>query len=167
MGSQMHKTEHLRHLLTEVIRKNNLEPKILEQRVFDLWRTHIDAPFNAYAIPVSLSDGILKIYTEYPSCKSGILFQKLKIIADLNAELEQPVLTDLRIELRPVRTAEPYAPNTNQSKSSREPSKPASTPHCTTPEELERIEQILATVTDVRLKKSLRQLFTTQSKDKP
>lgn len=165
----MQKTENVGNILTEIIRRNDLEPKILELRVFDLWRTHIEAPFNTYAAPVSLSDGVLKIHTEHPSCKSGMLFQKPKIIADLNAELGQPILTDLRIELRPVRTGPPHAPNANQSKSPHESSQPASTntTRRITPEELERIEQTLANVTDVRLKKSLRQLFTTQSEDNP
>ena len=165
----MQKTENIGNILTEIIRRNDLEPKILEQRVFDLWRTHVDAPFNTYAAPISLSEGILKIYTEYPPCKNGILFQKPKIIADLNAALGQPILTDLRIELRPVRTAPPHDTHSNQSKSRREPSKPTSTDtaHRPTPEELERIEQTLADVTDARLKNSLRQLFATQSEDKP
>ena len=165
----MQKTENVGNILTKIIQRNDFEPKMLEQRVFDLWRTHIEAPFNTYAAPVSLSDGVLKIYTEHPSCKSGILFQKPKIIADLNAALEHPILTDLRIELRPVRTAPPHDTNANQSKSRREPSQPSSTDttHRTTPEELERIEQTLANVTDARLKESLRQLFTTQSEDNP
>ena len=160
----MQRTENVGNILTEIIRRNDFEPKILEQKVFDLWRTHIDAPFNTYAAPVSLSDGVLKIYTEHPACKSGILFQKPKIIADLNAALGQPVLTDLRIELRPVRTAQPQETSANPPKSPREPSQPTSR---ITPEELERIEQTLATVTDTKLRKSLRQLFTTQSEDNP
>ena len=165
----MQKTENVGNILTEIIRKNDLEPKMIELRVFDLWRTHIEAPFNTYAAPVSLSDGVLKIYTEHPSCKSGILFQKPKIIAALNAGLGQPILTDLRIELRPIQTAPPHDTNANQSKPSDEPSQPTNTDttHRTTPEELERIEQTLANVTDARLKKSLRQLFTTQSEDNP
>ena len=165
----MQKTENVGNILTEIIQRNDLEPKMIELRVFDLWRTHIEAPFNTYAAPVSLSEGVLKIYTEHPSCKSGIRFQKPKIIADLNAELGQPILTDLRIELRPVQAAPPHDRNANQPKSRHEPSQPASTDttHRTTPEELERIEQALANVTDTRLKESLRQLFTTQSEDNP
>ncbi len=165
----MQKTENVGNILTEIIRKNDLEPKMIELRVFDLWRTHIEAPFNTYAAPVSLSGGVLKIYTEHPSCKSGILFQKPKIIADLNAALGQPILTDLRIELRALETAPPHDTNANPPKSPRDPSQPVSTDTTrrTTPEELERIEQTLANVTDTKLKKSLRQLFTTQSEDNP
>ena len=165
----MQKTENVGNILTEIIQRNDLEPKMLEQKVFDLWRKRLGVPFGTKTLPVSLSDGILKIYTEYPPYRRELLLHKPKIIADLNAELGQPILTDIRIELRPVRTAPPHDTNTNQSESPREPSQPASTDPTrrTTPEELERIEQTLANVTDEKLKKSLRQLFTTQSEDNP
>ena len=163
----MQKTENVGNILTEIIQRNDLEPKMLEQKVFDLWRKRLGAPFGTKTIPVSLSDGILKIYTEYPPYKKELLLLKQRIVADLNAALGQPILTDLRIELRSLETASPQDTNANQPKPSHEPSQPTNTDttHRTTPEELEQIEQALANVTDTRLKKSLRQLFTTQSKD--
>ena len=163
----MQKTQNLRNLLTEIIRNNNLEPKILEQKVFDLWRKHFGAPLGNKTIPVSLSNGVLKIYTEYPPYRRELLFLKQRIIANLNAELEQPVLTDLRIELRQVRAVTPRDTETKQSLSRRESAKQSGTDttHRTTPEELERIEQTLAGVTDEKLKESLRRLFTTQSEN--
>lgn len=165
----MQKTQNLRNLLTEIIRNNHLEPKMLEQQVFDLWRKHFGAPLGTKTIPVSLSNGILKIYTEYPPYRRELLFLKQKIIANLNAELKEPVLTDLRIELRQVRAATPRDTETAQSHPHREPSEQSGTdtPHRTTAEELERIEQTLASVTDAKLKKSLRRLFTTQSENNP
>jgi predicted nucleic acid-binding Zn ribbon protein len=165
----MQKTEKLGNLLTELIRTNHLEPKILEQKVFDLWRKHFGAPLGEKTIPVSLSNGILKVYTEYPPYRRELLFLKQRIIANLNAELGQAVLTDLRIELRQVRAVTPRGTETKQSEPHPKPSNPSNT-HTTrrpTPEELEQIEQTLASVTDARLRKSLRQLFITQSEDKP
>ena len=160
----MQRTENVGNILTEIIQRNDLEPKMLEQKVFDLWRKHLGVPFGTKTIPVSLSDGVLKIYTEYPPYKKELLLLKQRIVADLNAALGQPILTDLRIELRSLETAPPHETNANPPKSPREPSQPTSR---ITPEELERIEQTLATVTDTKLRKSLRQLFTTQSEDNP
>ena len=161
----MRKTVSLRNILAEIIQRNGLESKIAQQRIFDLWRTHVEPPFNTYASPISLAEGILKIYTEYPACKSGIVFHKVKIIGELNAELGQPILTDLRVEVRPV----PPDKNVNRSETDDASSESANAeiPRLITPEELEHIEQTLANVTDTRLKDSLRQLFTTQMKDKP
>ena len=164
---KMDKTHNLRHLLTELIRTHNLEPKILEQKVFTLWRKHLGVPLGTKTIPVSLSSGILKIYTEHPAYITELSFHKQQILADLNAELGKPVLTDLRIELRPARAVKPH--EKEHPSSSKKSPKMISEDHThqVTSEQLERIEQALTSVSDTQLKKSLWQLFTTQSKDKP
>ena len=147
---------------------------MLEQKVFVLWRKYLDrkhfgAPLSTKTVPVSLSNGILKIYTEYPAYKSALLLDKLEILADINAELGKSVLTDLRIEIHHFRTAEPH--ETEDQSSSPETSKEDSTINDAhqevTPEQFEKIEQALASVPDTQVKKSLWQLFTTKSKDKP
>ena len=162
----MRKTETLHDLLTELARSRDFEPKMLEQKVFGLWREILGTHLGKITVPVSLSDGVLKISTEYPPVSTELSFRKQKIIADLNAELGQPILTDLRIEVRQADEATSHHtehPNT---------SKPAaSTPrpshvHTLTPKELEQIEQATVDVTDTDLKISLRQLFVTQSKEK-
>lgn len=141
---------------------------MLEQKVFALWQKHLGAPLGTKTTPVSLSNGILKVYTEYSPYMTELSIHKPKILADLNAELGKPVLKDLRVELRPGHAAP-----------SRETEDEASTPKVSkedcivdntrqvTSEQLEKIEQTLASVPDAELKKSLWQLFTTQSKDKP
>lgn len=165
----MQKTQNLRSILKEAVKTRQLESKMLEQKVFDLWQKQFGAPFGTKTTPVSLSDGVLKIYTEYPSHRVELRLAKQKIIANLNTELEEPVLTDLWIELRPVHTVIPRDMETEQPHPHRKPSKQSDTDttRCTTPKELERIEQTLAGVTDEKLKKSLRQLFTTQSENNP
>ena len=162
----MHKTENLRDLLTELARSRGFEPKMLEQKVFVLWREVLGTPLGTRTDPVSLSDGILKIYTEYPTFKKELLLLEQRIIADLNAELGQPILTGLRIEVRQARQATSHhteRPSTHPKISTPRPSNV----HVLTPEESEQIEQAIADVTDTDLKTSLRQLFITQSKEKP
>ncbi|MYB92737.1 DUF721 domain-containing protein [Candidatus Poribacteria bacterium] len=162
---KMHKTENLRDLLTELARSHDFEPKMLEQKVFVLWRKILGTPLGTRTVPVFLSDGVLKIYTEYPPFKQELLLLKQKIIADLNAELGQPVLTDFWIELRQVHKATSHhtkRPSTNPRTSTPRPSNVRTLP----PKESEQIEQATVDVTDTDLKISLRQLFMTQSKEK-
>ena len=104
----MRKTQNLRDLLTEFSRARDFEPKMLEQKVFALWQKQLGVPLGARTIPASFSDGVLKIYTEYPPYRTELLLLKQKIITNLNAELGQVVVTDLRIELRPIRKATPH-----------------------------------------------------------
>lgn len=163
----MRKTQNLRDLITEFTRTRDLEPKMLEQKIFALWQQQFSVPFGPRTVPVSFSDGVLKIYTEYPTHKNELLFLKQGIITNLNAELGQTVLTDLRIELRPIRKATPHSTKHNPT-NPKTPEPPQKAP-CTdpTPEELDQVEQTVAGVTDTELKTSLRQLFITQSKEKP
>ena len=163
----MSKTQNLHQILNELNERLHLESKILEQKVFALWREYLGTPLGTKTVPVSLSDGTLKVYTEYPPYRTELLFHKQKILAELNAELEQSVLTELQIELRQVRTSgSDETKHTPTSKTEASDSN-TSNAHQVTPEKLEMIEQELASVTDTQIKKSLRQLFITQSEDKP
>ena len=166
----MSKTQNLHQILNELNQRLHLEPKILEQKVFALWREYLGTPLGTKAVPVSLSDGTLKVYTEYPPYRTELLFHKQKILAELNAKLEQSVITELQIELRQVRTPgsdETKHTPTSKTEASDSNNSNTSNAHQVTPEKLETIEQELASVTDTQIKKSLRQLFITQSEDKP
>jgi hypothetical protein len=161
----MEKTQNLRDLLTEYKRTRDLEPKMLEQKVFAIWKKQFGVPFGKKTVPVSFSDGVLKIYTEYPTHKNELSLLTPGIITHLNAELGQAVLTDLRVELRPIQEATPHPHHTKDDPTnSQTPNTPRADP---TPEELDQVEQTVAGVTDTELKTSLRQLFITQSKEKP
>ena len=163
----MRKTQNLRDLLTEFSRARDFEPKMLEQKIFALWQKQFSAPFGPKTVPVSFSDGVLKIYTEYPTHKNELSFLKQDIITNLNAELGQTVLTDLRIELRPARKATPHHTKRNPTNSRTPKTISKAYRADPTPEELDQVEQTVAGVTDTELKTSLRQLFITQSKEKP
>ena len=164
----MSKTQNLHHLLQELNRTLHLEPKILEQKAFAIWREYLGAPLGTKTVPVSLSDGTLKIYTEYPLYKTELLFRKQEILDNLNAELGESIVTELQIELRQVRAAHEAKHTPSKEKKSKVNSRDSKTANRpVTPEKLEKIEQSLTSVTDTQIKKSLRQLFITQSEDKP
>ena len=162
----MPKTQNSRDLLTELARTYDFEPKMLEQKVFSLWRQYLGTPIGTNTMPVSISGGILKIYTEYPPYKQHLSLLKEKIIADLNAELGQPILKDIRIDVRQSLTPTPShtesTPTAAESSDTIPKTSPASTEP--TPETLEQIEQTVADVTDTDLKISLHQLFVSQSR---
>ncbi|MDE0465507.1 MAG: DUF721 domain-containing protein [Candidatus Poribacteria bacterium] len=163
----MSKTQNLHQILNELNERLHLESKILEQKVFALWREHLGIPLGTKTVPVSLLDGTLKVYTEYPVFRVQLQFHKQKILDDLNAELGQSLITELQVELRQVRTSgSDETKHTPTSKTEASDSNTSNTDQVT-PEKLEMIEQELTSVTDTQIKKSLRQLFITQSENKP
>ncbi len=168
----MDRTRNLHHLLAELIRAHGFEPKVLEQKVFALWpeclsRNEHFAPLATNTVPISLSNGILKIYTEYSAYKSSLLLNKPKILADINAEFKKPVLTDFRVEIKPLLVKPQETEDQPSSPETPEEDSTIGNTHQVTPEQLEKIEQVLANVSDTHLRESLWQLFTAQSKDNP
>ena len=159
----MPKTQISRDLITEIVRTRNFEPKMLEQKVFSLWRQRLGTPLGTNTTPVSISGGVLKVYTEYPLYKKHISLEKEKIIADLNADLGQSILTDLRID---VRQCSKPPPTGAESPKPIPKTSSVSTSQVPKPETLEQIEQTVADVTDTDLKISLHQLFVSQSTNK-
>jgi len=139
---------------------------MLEQKVFSVWRKLLGVPLGEKTVPVSISSGVLKVYTEYPPYKKELLLLKERIMADLNAELGQPILTDIRIDVRQSLTSS--SPHTTAPPTRVESTNPIpkNTRYVPTPETLEQIEQTVVDVTDTDLKTSLRQLFASQSTDK-
>ena len=164
------KTQNLRDLLIEVARTRDLEPKMLEQKVFSVWREYLGTPLGTRTMPVSISGGTLKVYTEYPTFKQALLLEKEVIIANLNAELGQPILTDIRIDVRQSLASTPDHTAGTPTRAERSKTipkvSPVSTTQVLTPETLEQIHQTIADVTDTDLKTSLYQLFVSQSRDK-
>ncbi len=165
-------THRIGSLLSAIARARDFDAKMLEQRAFALWRKVVGPPFSTNMHPVSLSGGTLKLYTEHPTYRTELLFHKEKFIANLNAELGDAVLTDLRIEIRQVVAVGnnpalrgKYHPQGDIEKPNRTTQgahKARGGGNQLTPEALDAIEQTLSEITDAELKTSLRQLFMTQ-----
>jgi len=155
-------TQSIGSLLSVLARARNFDAKMLEQRVFALWRKVVSPPFSTNMHPASLSGGTLKLYTEYPPYRTELLFHKEKIIANLNAELGDAVLTDLRIEIRQLVDAQGYIEKPNRATQAAHKEQDGGK---LTPDALDAIEQTLSEMTDAELKTSLRQFFITQSRN--
>ncbi len=161
----MKKTKSIDKVVTALIRERNFEWKLLEQKVFELWRTEVDGPLANHAHPVAFSDGILTVYTESPVYNTELSFHKPKIIARLNAHLKKPIVTELRLKVLQLPASSRYV---------RKESAPTKTDirqnanadwAALTSDTLGQIEAVLVDVTDETLKTALRQLFITQTQD--
>ena len=163
----MSKTQKSGDLLRELARIYNLEPKMLEQKVFSVWREYLGTPLGTRTMPVSISGGVLKVYTEYPLFKQALLLEKEIVLANLNAELGQPILTDIRIDVRQsVKSTPSHATVSSATEAESTQRAPQSTTDVPTTETLEQIEQVVTDITDTDLKTSLCQLFAAQRRDK-
>ena len=161
----MPKTQNMRDLLTKLAHDRAFELKMFEQKIFALWQKILGKPLDTNTSPVSLSDGVLKVYTEYPAYKTELALHIPRIIKDLNAELGQPILTDIRIEVRPGSEATP-PPTEHVHTNAKTSEETTPNVHTLTRKESEKIEQTIADVPNTDLRTALRQLFITQKQEK-
>ena len=89
--------------------RTTLSPKYLNKKYSLSGGEYVDAPFstkNRTRIAVGWNPEDL--HRIPPLIKWPCRSTKPKILADINAELGKPVLTDLRIEIHQIHTAQPH-----------------------------------------------------------
>ena len=147
-------------VLTQVMKDKDLAPKTLEQKVFRIWNELPNIPNNMF-VPVKLDNGVLRVITEYPALKSGVLIQKSQLINAINDKLDpaDAPLKDMRIDVRQIQKPT-YTPPPTQEKVIQPPEKKS--PRDIPPHIHEHINFMLSTVDNPTLKKSLRKLFLSQ-----
>ncbi len=143
--------------------------KLHERKIFDAWGSIVGTPAAAQSIPVSLSNGILKVEvahtlyaTELSAMKTQILSELEKKLEDLNAGMRKPSkkrkVTDIQFRFNPHISKEKSTGN--NAKSDGEVSKRVL--KSISPETKEQIEDAVSVVNDSELQASLKTLFLTQ-----
>ena len=158
-------TKNVNEVLTAIVRQRHFEDKLVEQKVFSLWRDVVGEALANHARPASLSAGILTVWTEHPAYQTELSLLQMKILEALNAQLGRAVVKTLRLELRPGQVsgsvARDSATLTKQNSQNRMP-RPK---RALTAETLTQVELSVAGITDEALKDALRRLFVTQCQE--
>lgn len=158
-------TKNVEEVLTTIVRQRHFEDKLVEQKVFSLWRDVVGEALANHARPASLSAGILTVWTEHPVYQTQLSFLQMKILEALNTQLGRAVVKTLRLELRPGQVSGPAlrdsATLTKQNSQNRMP-RPK---RALTAETLTQVELSVAGITDEALKDALRRLFVTQCQE--
>ena len=159
-------TKNVNEVLTSIVRQRHFEDKLVEQKVFSLWRDVVGEALGSHARPASLSAGILTVWTEHPAYQTELSLLQMKILDELNAQLGRAVVKTLRLELRPGQVSGPAlreGATLTKQKSSRQKQPPPK--RALTAETLTQVELSIAGITDEALKDALRRLFVTQCQD--
>ena len=151
-------TQKIDSLLEKLLRERGFDHKIIEQKALAAWKNAAGPPIARNTQPVSLINGQLTVYVANSVFINELLFLRGKIIENLNEEVGQPVVKELRLTVKPVERSNRQeiqrSPPLHRPKSERIP---------LTPEVLERVEQTVVDVEDAELKACLKRLFITQS----
>lgn len=158
-------TRDINEVLTTIVRQRHFEDKLLEQKVFSLWRDVVGEALANHARPTSLSAGILTVWTEHPAYQTELSLLQMKILAELNAQLGRAVVKTLRLELRPGQVSGQVPDLAARDSATLTGQKSSRPKRALTAETLTQVELSVADITDEALKDALRRLFVTQCQE--
>ncbi|MDE6716361.1 MAG: DUF721 domain-containing protein [Muribaculaceae bacterium] len=84
-------------VIMEVVKKNNLEDKMLEQRIIDSWHIVVGPNINKYTVNRYIANHIMYVYITSAPVKSELMLHKTSLLQNLNELAGKPILTDLVI----------------------------------------------------------------------
>lgn len=151
-------TQKLANLLEKLLRERGMDNKILEQKVLVAWKNAVGPPIARNTQPVSLINGQLTVYVANSILINELLFLRRRVIANLNEEVGQPVVKELRLTVKSVDQS-----NGQEIQRSRPLHRLKSERISLASEVLERVEQTVVDVDDAELKACLKRLFITKS----
>ena len=88
--------QHIGGALEKLIKSNNLEKGLEEQKAIDIWEKVVGRKINENTDPVSVEYGVLSVKTSSPSWSQELQLQKPQILKKLNNRLNKKVIKDIR-----------------------------------------------------------------------
>ena len=88
--------QHIGGALEKLIKSNNLEKGLEEQKAVDIWEKVVGERINENTEPISIENGVLSVKTSNPSWSQELQLQKPHILKKLNNRLNKKVIKDIR-----------------------------------------------------------------------
>jgi len=88
--------QHIGGALEKLIKSNNLEKGLEEQKAVDIWKKVVGDRINENTEPISIENGVLSVKTSNPSWSQELQLQKPHILKKLNNRLNKKVIKDIR-----------------------------------------------------------------------
>ena len=88
--------QHIGGALEKLIKSNNLEKGLEEQKAVDIWEKVVGSRINENTEPLSVESGVLSVKTSSPSWSHELQLQKPQILKKLNNRLNKKVIKDIR-----------------------------------------------------------------------
>lgn len=171
-------TVKMQGVVETVVRDRKWDDKLYEVSVFNVWESVVGKAIAKHSVPVSLSDGILRVEVAHQVYANELSVMKTEILSKLQKKLDsvndrrrRPVrpnrVVDVHFRLNPYISKMRNGENGTKSESShrqkdqdiRMNSKSIS------PELMDRIEAAVSVVSDAELREALKSLFITQCGD--
>ena len=88
--------QHIGGALKQLIRSNNLEKGLQEQKAIDFWPSVVGRKISENTEPISVEGGVLSVKTKNSSWSQELQLQKPQILEKLNKRLNKKIIKDIR-----------------------------------------------------------------------
>ncbi|MBI2372308.1 MAG: DUF721 domain-containing protein [Deltaproteobacteria bacterium] len=136
-------------ILTQLFRDLGLEPRLREQRVFEVWTEAVGDPVARHVQPAAIRDGLLFLTVDTSAWMQQLQFMKELLRTQLNQKLDGEIVREIYFKLGP---AQPSGPRPR-----REPAPPW-LQVALSEEELGQVERELQAVREPGVRDALRKL---------
>lgn len=136
-------------ILTQLLRDLGLEPRLREQRVFEVWAEAVGEPIARHVQPAAIRDGVLFLTVDTSAWMQQLQFMKELLRAQLNQKLGGELVREVFFKLGPLQPSGP--------RPRREPPPPW-LQVALSAEELEQVERELQAVRAPGVRDALRRL---------
>ena len=152
------KTKRADLLVQRVLYEYGLGHKVLEARVFSVWEQAVGGPVASQTQPVALTNKRLTVNTISPVWKQELLFQKQHVLEKINKCLGESVVEELVVDVKPARrTSRSVSQRSQPSQRLKKVKRELDT------STLDKIDEVVSSVSDPELRTCLKNLFTKQS----
>ncbi|MCH5215870.1 MAG: DUF721 domain-containing protein [Muribaculaceae bacterium] len=84
-------------VIMNVVKQNNLEERLLEQRIIDSWHLVVGPTINKYTVNRYISNHTLYVYLTSAAVKSELMLHKSSLLKRLNEITGKETITDVVI----------------------------------------------------------------------
>lgn len=84
-------------IIKQVIKEQNLEDRMLEQRIIDMWPKVVGSAINKYTVNRYIDNHVLYVYITSAPLKNELVLYKSRLLEMLNSVAGRAVITDVVI----------------------------------------------------------------------
>lgn len=89
--------EQIGALVNRLLKENNLDEKLLQQKAAFLWKDVVGEGINRYTTRRYVSGTVMHVYLSSAPLKNELLFMRDRLLKALNQAIGEPFLTDIQI----------------------------------------------------------------------
>lgn len=152
----MRKPQPIRSILEQTLKGLELDGPLKAYSIWNAWKGIVGEPVSLHARPHAIRNRILFVEVSHSTWMQQLQFLKPTLLKKINDYLGEPLIEDIRFRIGKIPVA--VTPSNKKEEEKEEN---------LSPQTMDRIEQLLQTITDPEVRKGFKELFIKSALSKP